>query len=232
MGKKKDYFGSLNEEYISPFDTGDLRIKRTFYVVVVKRVLDILMVFPLLILTLPINLVIGIITLFDVGHPVFFSHERPGLGEKPFTVVKFRNMTNAKDENGNLLPPCERITKFGAFVRKTSLDELLQLWLIFIGEMSIIGPRPLLMEYLPRYNMRQHIRHAVKPGLECPMNDYDGSPMTWEKRFENDVWYVENVSFKTDCKMLFRLIRLVFDKKRAGIRGASIDTIFLGDNNK
>lgn len=231
MGNKKDYFGSLNEEYCSPFSTGELKVKRTFYVVVVKRILDILIVLPLMILTLPINLVIGIITLFDVGHPIFFSHERPGLGEKPFTVVKFRNMTNAKDKNGNLLPPCERITKFGAFVRKTSLDELLQLWLIFIGKMSIIGPRPLLMEYLPRYNTRQHMRHAVKPGLECPMIGYDGEPMTWEKRFENDVWYVEHVSFKTDCMMLVKLILLVFNRKRSGERSGSMDSYFMGTNN-
>lgn len=229
---KKDYFGSLNENYISPFECGELKIKKSFYVTFVKRVIDILMVFPLLILTLPINTLIAVITFFDVGNPIIFIQERPGLGEEPFTIVKFRNMTNAKDENGNLLPPAERITKFGKFVRKTSLDELLQLWLIFVGKMSIIGPRPLLMEYLPRYNKQQHMRHAVRPGLECPMVYSDEEAITWEKRFENDIWYVENVSFKTDCKMFFRLILLVFDKKRAGVRGVTVDTAFMGNTDK
>lgn len=115
------------------------------------------------------------------------------------------------------------------FLRKTSLDELLQFWLIFIGKMSIIGPRPLLMKYLPRYSKRQHLRHAVRPGLECPLPDYSKTDLTWEERLENDVWYVEHISFKTDCIMISRLFKLVFNRKRAGIRSEKIDGEFIGE---
>ena len=216
---KNDYFGALKEKYVNPYETGDLKVVDTFYVKYVKRAIDVMIALPAVIVTFPVNLVIGIVTLFDVGRPIFFSHERPGLGEKPFTMVKFRNMTNDTDAEGNLLPPNERVTKFGRFVRKTSLDELLQFWLILKGEMSIIGPRPLLMSYLPRYDTRQHKRHAVKPGLECPMPYYSSEGTSWAERIENDVWYVEHVGFKTDIIMMLRLVKLVFNSKRSEIRG-------------
>lgn len=225
-GKKETYFGALNEEYTNPYEIGELKIVETFYVKYVKRGLDIIISLIAVILTLPINLIIGIFTILDVGFPVFFIHERPGLGEKPFKMIKFRNMTNERDSEGNLLPANERVTKFGKFVRTTSLDELLQFWLILQGKMSIIGPRPLLMSYLPRYNIRQHMRHAVKPGLECPLENYSSEGTTWEERLENDVWYVENISFKTDFIMIVRLIKLVFNSKRSKIRGEKIDSEF------
>lgn len=223
------YFGELNENFISPFVTGELSIKQTFYVKYVKRLIDIIFSLTAILLTLPVNLLIAAATFADVGRPIFFVHERPGLGEKPFKMVKFRNMTNETDENNELLPASERITRLGKFLRKTSLDELLQFWLILGGKMSIIGPRPLLMKYLPRYSKRQHLRHAVRPGLECPLPDYRKENITWEERLENDVWYVENISFKTDCIMILRLIRLVFNKKRAGIRSEKIDGEFTGE---
>lgn len=225
------YFGELNENFISPFMTGELSIKQTIYVKYVKRLIDIVFSLAAILLTLPVNLLIAAATFVDVGSPIFFVHERPGVGEKPFKMVKFRNMTNETDENNELLPASERITRLGKFLRKTSLDELLQFWLILIGKMSIIGPRPLLMKYLPRYSKRQHLRHAVRPGLECPLPDYRKAIITWEERLQNDVWYVENISFKTDCIMIFRLIKLVFNKKRAGIRSEKIDGEFTGEEN-
>lgn len=223
---KKDYFGALKEEYTNPYEIGEIQIVDTFYVKYVKRLLDIVISLIAIIVTLPINLVIAVITFFDVGRPIFFCHERPGLGERPFTIVKFRNMTNETDEEGNLLPASERVTKMGKFFRQTSLDELLQFWLIFQGKMSIIGPRPLLMSYLPRYDIRQHKRHAVKPGLECPMAYYHSGGTTWEERIENDVWYVEHVSFRTDIIMIVRLVRLVFNPSRSKIRSEKIDGEF------
>lgn len=222
----KDYYGALDKEYVNPYKTGELKIVDSFYCVYVKRMLDIIICLIAVIITLPINIIIGIITFFDVGTPMFFVHKRPGLGEEPFTMVKFRNMTNATDENGNLLQASDRVTNFGKFVRATSLDELLQFWLILQGKMSIIGPRPLLMIYLPRYNMRQHKRHAVKPGLECPMPYYLPEGFSWEERLENDVWYAEHVSFKTDIIMMIRLIKLVFNSNRSKIRGTNIDIPF------
>lgn len=220
-----DYFGALKEEYISPFETGELTVKKTFYVVVVKRLLDILISLPAVIVTIPVNLVLAVITYFSVGSPILFSHYRPGLGEKPIKIVKFRNMTNERDKNGNLLPPSQRVTKVGSFLRKTSLDELFQFWLILSGKMSVIGPRPLLMNYLPIYTPEQHKRHCVKPGLECPLPSYAGEA-DWVDRVENDLWYVENVSFKTDMIMFMRLIKLVFNSGRSESRGEKIDGSF------
>lgn len=221
-----DYFGALQQEYTSPFETGELKIKRTFYTVVGKRFLDIMIALPAVIITIPINLIIAVVTYITLGSPLFFIHYRPGLGEKPFRMVKFRNMTNETDENGELLPPNQRVTKVGAFFRKTSLDELLQFWLILIGKMSIIGPRPLLMCYLPAYSMEQHKRHAVRPGLECPLPVYN-EEVSWEDRINNDLWYVENISFKTDMIMLARLAKLVFNSSRSKMRSQKIDQSFL-----
>ncbi len=224
--KHGGYFGALYEDYTNPYETGEIEIVDSFYVNYIKRTLDIIISLIAVIFTLPINLVIGIITFFDLGSPIFFSHERPGLCEKPFRMVKFRNMTNETDSEGNLLSPSERVTKIGKFFRKTSLDELLQFWLILQGKMSLIGPRPLLMSYLPRYDLRQHKRHAVRPGLECPLASYPPEGASWEERIENDVWYVEHVSFKTDIIMMFRLVKLVFNPNRSKVRSEKIDSEF------
>ncbi|MDO5423999.1 MAG: sugar transferase [Eubacteriales bacterium] len=223
---ENNYFGALHEKYTNPFETGELNLVNTFYVKYVKRTFDIIISLSAVIVTLPINLVIGIITFFDLGRPIFFVHERPGLGERPFKMIKFRNMTNEVDENGKLLPASERITKMGKFFRQTSLDELLQFWLILQGKMSIIGPRPLLMSYLPRYDRRQHMRHAVRPGLECPLMHYSADGPSWEERLENDVWYVEHISFKTDVIMIIRLVKLVFNSNRTKVRSEKIDGEF------
>ena len=143
-------------------------------------------------------------------------------------LIKFRNMRNTTDEKGELLPPAQRVTKFGKFVRKTSLDELLNFWSILKGDMSLIGPRPLVPEYTHRYNKRHKQRLAVRPGLECPPRELNNRVWTWQEQFENDVWYVENVSFLTDCKMIVNLIRFALDRKSANARAMAERGTFMG----
>lgn len=202
----------------------------TLYARYIKRMIDIIISFIVLTITLPINLIIGIITFFDVGFPIFFMQQRIGKNEKNFTIIKFRNMRNSKDEKGDLLPPSERVTKFGKIVRKTSLDELLNFWSILKGDMSLIGPRPLLPQYLIRFNKRHKGRFLVRPGLECPPREFFDKEWTWQERFENDVWYVENLSFFVDCKMVINLVRYAFDPQMTNLRAdAKLDT-FMGYN--
>ncbi|EHQ91864.1 sugar transferase [Desulfosporosinus youngiae] len=193
----------------------------------VKRIIDIIVSGLALIVTLPINLVIGIVTYFDVGRPIFFKQERVGKEGKIFVLIKFRNMRNTVDERGELLPPDQRVTEFGKFVRKTSLDELLNFWSIFKGDMSLLGPRPLVPEYTHRYNKRHKMRLAVRPGLECPPRKVSDHPVTWQEQFENDVWYVENVGAKTDIYMMIQLVKYVFNRKNAKVRSIGRGT-FMG----
>ena len=202
--------------------------KDTLYTKYIKRILDIVISFIALILTLPLNLILGIITYIKLGSPLFFKQERIGRNEKPFTLVKFRNMTNATDKNGELLPAQQRLTPIGTFMRKTSLDELLNFWSVFKGDMSIIGPRALPFYYYDRFSDRHKARFKVKPGLECPPWDEKHIKRTWENQFENDVWYVEHVSFKVDCCMIFKLIRYTFDRKTSMMRAQCRKGSFLG----
>lgn len=207
-------------EYINANSVTVKKSDHVFYVRYVKRGIDIVVALLALIITLPINLVVGVMTFFDVGKPIFFKQTRIGKDGKPFCLVKFRNMRDTRDTNGELLHASLRVTKFGKFVRKTSLDELLNFWSILKGDMSLIGPRPLVPEYLHRYSNRHYQRLAVLPGLECPSRDFHQKVLTWQDQFENDVWYVENVSFLTDCKMLLSLIQLVFDRKTTATRSS------------
>ena len=202
--------------------------KDTIYTRYVKRIFDIIIALVACVLTLPINIIIGICTFFDVGRPIFFLQKRPGKDGKEFTIVKFRNMRNAKDKYGVDLPISERVTKFGSFVRKTSLDELLNFYSILKGDMSIIGPRPLASLYLPRYSDRHMMRHHVRPGLECPNIQMGGYSEGWHEKLENDVWYVENVSFLVDLKMIFFLFRMVFDAKTRKKHAVSGPGDFIG----
>lgn len=206
--------------------------QKGIYLCYVKRLIDIAVSLCALIFTFPINVMIGIGIFFDVGNPIFFRQERPGKDEKMFTMIKFRSMTNGKDERGNLLPIRQRVTKFGSFIRRTSLDELLNFWSILKGDMSVIGPRPLATIYLDRYSERHKARHKVRPGLECPNLKFGGYGHGWQEQFENDVWYVENVSFFVDCKMFLCLFKMVFDKdmrKNHAVTGAG-DFIGYDDN--
>lgn len=196
-----------------PQDVPSMKIKHLFYVKYVKRMFDIIFGGIACLGFAPINLLIAIVTFFDVGSPIMFRQQRVGKDQKPFYLTKFRNMTNETNEEGVLLPPDQRVTKWGRFVRKTSLDELLNFWSIFIGDMSLIGPRPLPTKYSPRYSTYQQMRHLVKPGLECPYYDASLAKKGWQGRFENDVWYVENISFKTDVMMAFLLVKKVFSKE-------------------
>lgn len=202
------------------YSDGSVKVhpRHNFYAQYGKRILDFCLGGLAFIITLPINIILACFTYFDVGMPIIFKQERIGLKNKPFTIYKFRNMTEERDAEGRLLPAADRVTKFGKFVRKTSLDELLQFWLIMTGKMSFIGPRPLISSYLPQYTERHRMRHCVRPGLECPPHDDNTSTYTWEERFENDIWYVENISLKTDILMIIQLFKLVFNKKNNSIR--------------
>ncbi|MBR3760581.1 MAG: sugar transferase [Ruminococcus sp.] len=202
--------------------------RKSIYTIFVKRMIDIFVSFLALTVTLPINLIIGICTYFDVGNPIFFKQERCGKNGKIFRIVKFRNMTNETDGNGELLPPKDRVTKFGKFVRKTSLDELLNFWSIFKGDMSLIGPRPLVDEYTTYMSDRHRMRSAVRPGLECPVIIETGYESSWSEQFENDVYYVENVSFMLDVKMIFKLVQMVFNRKSSSVRGNVQRGSFMG----
>ena len=200
----------------------------SFYAKYVKRMFDILISSTALILTSPINILIWIGTAIDVGRPLLFKQSRVGKDGRLFTLYKFRNMRNTTDGHGNLLPAAQRVTRFGRFVRKTSLDELLNFWSVLKGDMSIIGPRPLLPEYTHRYSDRHRLRLHVRPGLECPPHDLRAHPITWHNQFENDIWYVENVSFATDVKCIINLVKYAFDSKSATVRGAAKRTAFMG----
>lgn len=202
--------------------------RNTFYSNYGKRALDIFVSAIALIALFPINVVLGICTFFDVGRPIFFRQTRIGRNGKPFTIVKFRNMNNETDTNGDLLLAEYRVTRFGKFVRKTSLDELLNFWNIFKGDMSIIGPRPLPEEYLERYSERHKARLAVRPGLECPLIHRLNHVASWGEKFDNDVYYVENISFMLDIKMVFLLVKMVFDPKLRALREDGSCGSFMG----
>jgi len=186
--------------------------KDTFYTRHGKRLLDIMISAPAFAVLLPVNGVLGVCTYFDVGRPIFFKQTRIGKDGRTFTMVKFRNMNNKTDADGNLLPPSERVTKFGKVVRKLSLDELLNFWSVLKGDMSIIGPRPQPVVFYERMSDRHKMRTAVRPGLECPRViklDYEDT-CRYQRTFENDIWYVENVSLKQDIKLVFLLVKMVF----------------------
>ena len=190
----------------SKADKGKVKVKRTFYTLVVKRVLDIILSGMAIIFLFPVMMVIALLELVFQGYPIVFSQERPGLKGKLFKLYKFRSMTNKKDKNGKLLPGSQRLTAFGKFIRKYSLDELPELFCILKGDMSIIGPRPLLPDYMPLYSKRHRMRHAVRPGFACvPLKPI--KTWSWNDQFENDIWYVENCNLLIDIKMLFAVAR-------------------------
>ena len=188
-----------------------------------KRALDILLSGLAILVLSPVLLVVAVLVRVKLGSPVLFHQERPGLHEKIFTLCKFRTMTDARDEKGELLPDSVRLTSFGKFLRSTSLDELPELWNIFKGDMSIVGPRPLLVQYLPLYNEEQRHRHDVRPGLTglAQINGRNG--ISWEKKFQYDVQYVNGITFWGDMKILILTVASVF--KREGISSESSVTM-------
>lgn len=176
----------------------------------IKRLLDIIISgFALLVLS-PVIALLAILVRVKLGSPVIFQQERPGYQTRIFTLKKFRTMTNEKDADGRLLPDGERLTGFGRLLRRTSLDELPELWNIFCGDMSLIGPRPLLVSYLPYYTEREQLRHTVRPGLTGLAQVSGRNFIEWDKRLEKDVEYVENISFLLDAKIFFTTIKKVF----------------------
>jgi sugar transferase EpsL len=189
----------------------------------IKEIIDIVFPIIILILFLPIILIIIIVILLDSGFPIFFKQQRPGLNEKSFLLLKFRTMIDTYNDNGELLPDEERITSFGRWLRKFSLDELPQFINVLKGDMSIIGPRPLLMEYLPLYNKKQKKRHCVKPGITGWAQVNGRNAVSWEQKFNLDIWYVENWTLILDLKII--LLTLIKVLKREGISGKGCETM-------
>lgn len=178
-----------------------------------KRLIDIVFSSLFIILFSPLLIIISLLVRFNLGSPIIFTQERTGMNEKTFTVYKFRSMTDERDKNGELLPNEERMTKFSKIFRSTSLDELPELFNILKGDMSFIGPRPLLTEYVELYNDEQRKRHNVRPGLTSYTAVNGRSTLTWQKRFEMDTWYVENMSFLLDLKILIKTFIVVFKRE-------------------
>lgn len=175
-----------------------------------KRPMDIILSLIALIVLSPILLIVALLVRIKLGSPVIFKQQRPGLNEKIFIMYKFRTMTDERDENGELLPDGIRLTKFGRFLRSTSLDELPELFNILKGDMSVIGPRPLLVEYLPLYDEYQKRRHEVRPGLSGLVQVSGRNAINWEDKFNLDVEYVDNISFFGDWKIIFLTLKKVF----------------------
>lgn len=187
--------------------------KKGIYEKYIKRILDFTLSLIALICLSPILLIVAILVRLKLGSPIIFKQQRPGKDEKIFTLYKFRTMTNEKDETGNLLPNEDRITKFGRMLRSTSLDELPELVNILKGNMSIIGPRPLVVKYLPYYTEKEHHRHDVRPGLTGLAQVNGRNNATWEERFKNDLEYVENISFFNDVKIILITIKKVIKRE-------------------
>ena len=202
--------------------------KISFYTKYGKRFFDFILSLFAVIITLPINLVIAVITLFDVGRPIIFKQVRIGKNKKQFYIYKFRNMTNEVDAKGELLPPAQRVTKWGKIARKTSLDELMNFISILKGDMSFIGPRPLLKDYTELFSDYHQHRFDVKPGLECPTPIKLDHAVTWNERLDNDVWYVQNCSLLNDIKLVFRIVQVALDSKTTSTRGEAKAGRFLG----
>lgn len=193
-----------------------------------KRFLDFFLSLLAIVCLSPLLLLLTVLGYFKMKGNPFFTQERPGLHEKIFKLVKFRTMTNETDKDGNLLPDEQRLNSYGKFLRSTSLDELPELYNILKGDMSIIGPRPLLVRYLPRYNEEQRHRHDVRPGLTGYAQAHGRNAVTWEDKFKMDVWYTRNVSFKTDWDIFWDTVRIVL--KREGISSETSATMeeFMG----
>ncbi|MDQ6960749.1 MAG: sugar transferase [Mariprofundaceae bacterium] len=168
-----------------------------------KRFFDLFVALTLLLLLLPFIALTALLIRWHMGSPVLFQQQRPGLHAKPFYIYKFRTMNDAHDNNGKLLPDAERLTRLGRFLRKLSLDELPQLFNVVKGELSLVGPRPLLMEYLPLYSSEQARRHAVKPGMTGWAQVNGRNAVSWEDKFEYDVWYVDHQSFRLDMRIMW-----------------------------
>lgn len=196
----------------------------------IKRLLDIILSLIAIIITLPIFIIIGILVLILIGKPAIFRQKRPGKNEKIFTMYKFRTMTNKKDSDGNLLPDNQRLTKFGIFLRKISLDEIPEFINILKGDMSFVGPRPLLVEYLPYYTEEEHHRHDVRPGLTGLAQVSGRNLLNWDDKFRKDLEYVKNVTFIKDFKIVLKTFYTVI--KREEINNQNSTTMISLDSER
>lgn len=194
-----------------------------------KRLFDILASASALLLLSPVLAGVALLVALKLGRPVLFRQQRPGLDGKPFTMLKFRTMLDTRDAAGRPLSDAERLTPFGRRLRASSLDELPELWNVLKGDLSLVGPRPLLMEYLPRYNARQRRRHEVRPGLTGWAQIHGRNAVDWQERFELDVWYVEHRSFWLDMKILAMTVRLVLSRRGVSAQGEATMRKFMGD---
>lgn len=197
--------------------------RRTFYDKYIKRCIDFCLALIAVILLSPVLLVVAVMVRVKLGSPVIFSQKRPGLDEKNFTMYKFRTMTDERDENGELMPDEVRLTRFGKILRSTSLDELPELFNILKGDMAVVGPRPLLVKYLPLYNDEQKKRHLVRPGITGYAQVNGRNSISWEEKFELDVEYVKHISLGMDIKVFFKTIKAVF--VREGINSETAVTM-------
>ena len=179
------------------------------YALFIKRVLDIIISLAVLICFFWLYLIVAVLVRIKLGSPVLFKQPRPGKNGKIFNMYKFRTMTDERDENGELLPDEVRLTSFGNFLRKTSLDEIPELFCILKGDMSIVGPRPLLVKYLPYYTQRENLRHSVRPGLTGYAQAHGRNAISWEKKFEYDIYYVEHLTFITDIRVIIDTVKTV-----------------------
>lgn len=188
-----------------------------------KRFLDVLISGMALILLSPVFLTVAVLVRVKLGSPIIFHQKRPGKDEKIFTLCKFRTMTDAKDEKGNLLPDEVRLTSFGKLLRATSLDELPELWNILKGDMSLVGPRPLLVEYLPYYRRKEKLRHSVRPGLTGYAQVNGRNFLGWDHRLEKDVFYVKNLSFLLDLKIIIKTVMVVVKKEDVSVDSNAVE---------
>ncbi|HFM8018799.1 TPA: sugar transferase [Enterococcus faecium] len=202
--------------------------KKTFYQLFGKRILDILLSGIALIVLSPIILIVGFLVRIKLGSPIIFKQERPGKSEKIFSMYKFRTMTDERDHNGEYLPDEIRLTKFGKMLRATRLDELPELWNILKGDMSIVGPRPLLVEYLPLYSEKQRKRHNVRPGLTGLAQVNGRNAISWEEKFDLDVYYVDKISFFNDLIIIIQTCKKVIKKENINTINNNIPEKFKG----
>ena len=195
-----------------------------------KRLFDIVASASGLIFLSPVFLILIYLIRKNLGEPVFFTQERPGKDGKPFKMIKFRSMRDAVDKDGNPLPDSERLTPFGKKLRATSLDELPELWNVLKGEMSLVGPRPLLMSYLPLYNEFQNRRHEMRPGVTGWAQVNGRNALSWDEKFAHDIWYIDHYSFWLDMKILFLTVKKVFIKEGISAEGEATMPYFTGNN--
>lgn len=195
-----------------------------------KRMFDLLVAAIVLIAAAPVFALVALLVRFKLGAPVIFQQQRPGLGAKPFNMFKFRTMTSERDADGELLPDDKRLTAFGQFLRSTSIDELPELWNVLKGDMSLVGPRPLLMDYVPLYSAEQYRRHLVRPGVTGWAQVNGRNSLSWNEKFALDIWYVDNRSFLLDLKIMWMTLLAVVKREDINQDGAATMSKFDGNN--